>query len=96
MARSHNFDLGWKIGKHAAKSSGGVGIQPLVTAWAQILIGGRTNTEPSLPRTACQRTFQPEIRMNGEGRGRRLDWGVSEGGGRGRGRGRGGGLVSLL
>ena len=62
----------------------GVGIQPLVTAWAQILIGDRTNTEPSLPRTACQRTFQPEIRMNGEGR-----W--AGGGGRGRG-----GLVSLL
>ena len=47
--------------------------------------------------------------MNGEGRGRRLDWGRSEGGGRGQGegaclltlarvlkRGGGGGLVSLL
>ena len=42
-------------------AGGGVSIQPLVTAWAQIMIGGRTNTEPSLPRTACQRTFQPEI-----------------------------------
>ena len=51
MARSHNFDLGWKIGKHAAKSGGGGGhSKPLVTAWAQILIGGRMNTEPSLPR----------------------------------------------
>ena len=37
-------------------------IQPLMTAWVQILIGGRTNTEPSLPRTACQRTFQPNER----------------------------------
>ena len=37
--------------------------------------------------------FQPEIRMNGEGRGRRLDWGRSEGSGRGRGgRGQDGGL----
>ena len=91
----HNFDLGWKIGKHAAKSGVGVGIQPQVTAWTQILIGGRTNTEPSLPLTACQRTFQPE------GRGRRLDWGRSEGGGRGEGEGGGGGgaggrLVYLL
>ena len=39
--------------------------------------------------------------MNGEGRGRRLDWGRSEGGGRGGGGGGGGlgdegGLVSLL
>ena len=39
-ARSHHFDLRWKIGKHAAKSGGGGDIQPLVTAWAQILIGG--------------------------------------------------------
>ena len=53
------IDLGGKIDKRAAKSvGGGVGIQPLVTAWAQILIGDRTNTEPSLPRTACQHTFQ--------------------------------------
>ena len=76
---------------------GCVGIQPLVTARAQILIGGRTNTEPSLPRTACQRTFQPEIWMNGELIGRRLDWGRSEGDGRGGGRGRGEGfcLVAL-
>ena len=64
VARSHNFDLGWKIGKYAAKSGGeGGGIQPLVTAWAQILIGGGTNTEPSLPQTACQRTFQPEANI---------------------------------
>ena len=71
VARSHNFDLGWKIGKHGARSGGGgVGIQPLMTAWAQILIGCRTNTEPSVPRKACQRTFQPEIWMNGEGRAR--------------------------
>ena len=35
--------------------------------------------------------------MNGEGRGRRLDWGRSEGGGRGEEVGGGGrGLVSLL
>ena len=40
------------------RQNGGGGIQPLVTDWAQIRIGGRTNTEPSLPRTACQRTFQ--------------------------------------
>ena len=72
-----------------------MGIQPLVTAWAQILIEGRTNTEPSLPRTACQHTFQPEIWMNVEGRGRRLEWGRSEGGGEGVGGG-GRGLVSLL
>ena len=31
---------------------GASGIQPLVTASTQIMIGGRTNTEPSLPRTA--------------------------------------------
>ena len=35
--------------------------------------------------------------MNGEGKGRRLEWGRSEGGGRGEGVGaRGEGLVSLL
>ena len=35
--------------------------------------------------------------MNGEGRGRRLDWGRLEGGGRGEGVGAGGrGLASLL
>ena len=34
--------------------------------------------------------------MNGEGRGRRLDWGRSEGGGRVEGVGGEGGLVSLL
>ena len=43
------------------RGGGGGGIQPLVTVWAQMMIGGRTNTEPSLPRTACQRTFHPEI-----------------------------------
>ena len=32
--------------------------------------------------------------MNGEGRGRRLDWGRSEGGGRGEGVGGGGGGLS--
>ena len=32
--------------------------------------------------------------MNGEVRGRRLDWGRSEGGGRGRGEGAGGGGLS--
>ena len=60
-ARSHTFDLGWKIGKYAAKSGGlggGGGHSTTGSHWAQILIGGRTNTEPSLPRTACQRTFQ--------------------------------------
>ena len=47
--------------QHRGCVGGGVGIQPLVTAWAKLMIGGRKNTEPSLPRTACQCTFQPEI-----------------------------------
>ena len=48
------------------RQNGWVGIQ-LVTAWAQILIGGRTNTEPSLHANAH---FSRKYELTGKGGGR--------------------------
>ena len=49
---------------------GGMGIQPLVTAWAQILIGGRMNTEPRNLPLYFSSCLKREVGAGGERGGR--------------------------